>query len=83
MFSTSTDSIIVYEIKLFEGSAFHVTSEDMVPPELVELIVPFYRKRRCVTVDGPIVIDKGIVLHVPALEVELRVLFTKGSQPLI
>ena len=60
------------EIIVESGSAFHVISEDMIPPELWEYIPLLDRKVRCATVNGPIVIDKGIMLNIPTLGVDLH-----------
>ena len=76
-------SIIADEIIVDSGSAFHVISEDLIPPDLWEYIVPLGRKVRCATVNGPVVIDKGITLHIPTLEVDLHFLITKDSPPII
>lgn len=76
-------SVIADEIIVDSGSAFHVISEDLLPPELSEHVIPLDRKVRCATVNGPIVIDKGIMLNIPSLEVVLPFLITKRSPPII
>ena len=74
---------LVDEIIVDSGSAFHVINDDDIPPDYRHLIQPLKNPVKCATVNGSITIDKGVVLPIPALDVELLFHITKDSPPLI